>query len=138
MCNITTPIFENTFIFDSYANRKGKGTHAAIKRYQYFAKHNEYVLKCDIKKFFPSIDLEVLKTVFRKKIKCKDTLWLMDLIVDSSHSSQTTNTHDYIGGIEYQDNVIEAIYTDEGRAVPNGTVYRYEYAKVIQESCLVI
>jgi RHS repeat-associated protein len=39
----------------------------------------------------------------------------------------TTNTHDYIGGIEYQDNVLEAIYTDEGRAKPNGTSYIYEY-----------
>lgn len=88
LCNITTPIFEKAFIFDSYANRKGKGTHAAIKRYQYFAKHNKYALKCDIKKFFPSIDLEILKTIFRKKIKCKDTLWLMDLIVDSSNPQE--------------------------------------------------
>jgi RHS repeat-associated protein len=40
----------------------------------------------------------------------------------------TTNTHDYIGGIEYQDNVLEAIYTSEGRAMPNGAnTYRYEY-----------
>jgi RHS repeat-associated protein len=39
----------------------------------------------------------------------------------------TTNTHDYIGGIEYQDNTLEAIYTDEGRAKPYGTTYRYEY-----------
>jgi RHS repeat-associated protein len=43
------------------------------------------------------------------------------------NSDQTTNTHDYIGGIEYQGNVLEAIYTDEGRAKPFGTAYRYEY-----------
>jgi RNA-directed DNA polymerase len=88
LCNITAPIFENTFIFDTYANRKGKGTHKAIERYQYYAKQYKYVLKCDIKKFFPSIDHEILKSEFRWKIRCPKTLWLMNLIVDNSNPQE--------------------------------------------------
>lgn len=76
LCNIIEPIFERTFIYDSYANRKGKGTHAAILRYQQYARQFPYVLKCDIRKFFPSLDHEVLKSELRWRIKCPDTLWL--------------------------------------------------------------
>ncbi len=85
LCNVIEPIFDKTFIFDSYANRKGKGTHKAIERYQEFAKQYEYVLKCDIRKFFPSLDLGILKQEIRWKIKCPDTLWLIDLIIDNSN-----------------------------------------------------
>lgn len=88
LCNIIEPLFENTFIEDSYANRKGKGTHRAINRYQFYAKKYKYVLKCDLRKFFPSIDHELLKLVIRKKISCSKTLWLMDLIIDNSNEQE--------------------------------------------------
>ncbi len=54
------PIFEPSFIFDSYACRKGKGTHAAVDRCQRLARRYQYVLKADVRKFFPSIDHEIL------------------------------------------------------------------------------
>ena len=85
ICNVIEPIFERTFIHDSYANRKGKGTHKAIVRYQQYARQYKYVLKCDIRKFFPSIDHEILKQELRWKIACPDTLWLLDLIIDASN-----------------------------------------------------
>ncbi len=85
LMNIMAPIFEKTFIFDSYANRIGKGTYAAIERYQHYAKSFPYILKCDIQKFFPSIDHEILKKEIRWKILCKDTLWLSDRIIDGSN-----------------------------------------------------
>lgn len=88
VCQIIEPIFEKAFIFDSYANRKNKGTHGAILRFQEFARQNKYALKCDIRKFFPSIDLGILKTLIRKKIKCPDTLWLIDLILDNSNPQE--------------------------------------------------
>jgi retron-type reverse transcriptase len=88
LCNIIEPVFDRAFIFDSYANRKGKGTHKAINKYQVFAKKNNYVLKADIKKYFPSIDLEILKAEIRKKISCTDTLWLIDLIIDNSNKQE--------------------------------------------------
>ncbi len=68
--NILEPIFEPVFIYDSYATRKGKGTHAAIDRFQKFARTNKYVLKCDIKRYFPSIDHDVLMELVRRKIAC--------------------------------------------------------------------
>lgn len=88
LCNVIEPLFEPSFIFDSYANRRGKGTHKAITRFQNFLRRYKYVLKCDIRKFFPSIDHEVLKKEIRRKIACQDTLWLMDHIIDNSNSQE--------------------------------------------------
>lgn len=88
LCNIIEPIFERSFIYDSYANRKNKGTHKALLRYQTFARKNKYVLKTDIKKYFPSIDHEILKQAIRKKIACPDTLWLIDKIIDNSNPQE--------------------------------------------------
>lgn len=56
LCNIIEPIFEPTLISDTYANRKGKGTHAGIHRCQHFLRQYQFVLKADIRKYFPSID----------------------------------------------------------------------------------
>ena len=96
LCNIIEPIFEKTFIYDSYANRKGKGTHKAIERYQHYARRYPYVLKCDIRKFFPSLDHPILKQELRWKIKCENTLWLIDTIIDSSNP-QESNLAYFVG-----------------------------------------
>jgi retron-type reverse transcriptase len=88
LCNVIEPIFEKTFIFDLYSNRKNKGVHEAVKRARAFAKHYAYVLKCDIKKYFSSIDHLALKKTIRSKIKCSDTLWMTDLIIDSSNPQE--------------------------------------------------
>jgi retron-type reverse transcriptase len=85
LCNIIVPIFERSFIRDSYANRVGFGTHKALRRFTKFARNTEYVCQCDIKKYFPSIDLDILKSLIRHKIKCADTLWLIDKIIDNSN-----------------------------------------------------
>jgi retron-type reverse transcriptase len=88
LCNIIMPIFERTFIHDSYANRWGYGTHRALKRFTYFTRSSRYVLQCDIRKYFPSIDHAILKTILRRKIKCPDTLWLIDTIIDGSNEQE--------------------------------------------------
>jgi retron-type reverse transcriptase len=54
------------------------------------------VLQCDIKKYFPSIDLEILKQIVRRKIKCQDTLWLIDKIIDNSNEQLAVT--DYFPG----------------------------------------
>ena len=83
--NQIEPLFEKSFIFDSYANRKGKGTSNALKRANYFAKKYKFVLQLDIKKFFPSIDHEILINQLSKKIECEDTMTLLeDLIINSN------------------------------------------------------
>ncbi|PNW46918.1 UNVERIFIED_CONTAM: RNA-dependent DNA polymerase [Euhalothece sp. KZN 001] len=89
LCNIVMPIFERTFIADSYANRVGFGTHRALKQFTKFARSSQYILQCDIKKYFPSIDLEIIKSIIRRKIKCRKTLWLIDTIIDSSNPQES-------------------------------------------------
>lgn len=93
------PLFERSFIYDSYANRVGKGTHRAIERYHQFARTHDYVLKCDIRKFFPSIDHGILKETLRRRIACPDTLWLIDLIID--HSNPQEPVDDYFPGDDF-------------------------------------
>ena len=88
LMNIIAPLLECGFIFDSYANRIGKGTHKAISRYREFLNINEYVLKCDIKRYFPSIDHIILKALIRKRISCKETLRLIDIIIDGSNPQE--------------------------------------------------
>ena len=88
LCNIVVPIFEPTFISDSYSNRVGFGTHRAVKRFTKFLRSSDYILQCDIRKFFPSIDREILKSLIRRKLKCRDTLWLIDLIIDKGNDQE--------------------------------------------------
>ena len=88
LCNVIAPIFERTFIDDSYANRLGFGNHRALRRFIQFARSSKYVLQCDVRKYFPSIDLNILKGLLRRKLKCADTLWLIDLIIDSSNEPE--------------------------------------------------
>lgn len=86
ICNVIEPVFERRFIFDSYANRTGKGTHQALDRCTDFSRNfrNGYVLKCDVSGYFPSMDHEILKTTIAKTLKCKDTLSLLGVIIDAS------------------------------------------------------
>jgi RNA-directed DNA polymerase len=86
LCSIIMPSLERTLIADTYANRTGYGTHRALQRFIHFTRTSRYVLQCDIRKYFPSIDLTILKTLLRRKIKCPDTLWLIDTIVDGSNA----------------------------------------------------
>ncbi len=85
LCHIIEPIFERTFVAESYANRKGFGTHKALQRFIQFARSNRCLLQCDIQKYFPSIDHAILKSLLRRKIKCLNTLWLVDTIIDNSN-----------------------------------------------------
>lgn len=83
VCNVIEPLFERRFIFDSYANRAGKGTHRALNRCQEFARRYRYVLQCDLKQFFPSIDYAILREILARVISDQDMLWLVDQILAS-------------------------------------------------------
>jgi retron-type reverse transcriptase len=88
LCNIIAPIFERSLIPDTYANRIGFGSHKALKRFTTFTRTSKYVLQCDIQKYFPSIDHSVLKAMIRRKIKCPQTLWLIDTLIDNSNPQE--------------------------------------------------
>ena len=81
-------IWEKIFIYDSYACREEKGTHAAVKRLQGFlrkasqnGKVKAYYLQLDIKDFFTSIDKKILFNFFKNKIDNPDVLWLIEKII---------------------------------------------------------
>lgn len=85
LCNIIVPLLERSLIADTYANRLGFGTHRALHRFTEFARSSQYVLQCDIRKYFPTVDHEILKAILRRKLKCSDTLWLIDTLIDQSN-----------------------------------------------------
>lgn len=83
LCNLIEPIFERSFIHDSYANRVGKGTHRALNRCQQFARRYRYFLQCDVRQFFPAIDHAILRDTLQRKVIDPDTRWLMNQILES-------------------------------------------------------
>ena len=83
LCNVIEPLFERSFIHDSYANRVGRGTHRALDRCQAFARRFRYALQCDVRQFFPSIDHAILRQTLSRKLHDPDLLWLIDRILAS-------------------------------------------------------
>ena len=81
--NVLEPVLERPMIHHSYACRKGKGTHAAVEYAFKQCKSNIWFLKLDVRKYFDSIDHEVLKTQLRKLLKDIRVLTLLDGIIDS-------------------------------------------------------
>jgi RNA-directed DNA polymerase len=86
--NVIEPLFETRFIYDSYSCRIGKGTHAAIHRLRSFLRQESmnntktvYALKGDIRKFFASVDQEILIFLLGKKIKDEHTIHLLQRII---------------------------------------------------------
>jgi hypothetical protein len=69
-------------IFDSYACRPGKGSHRAVRKAQYFSRRFGRFLKLDIRRFFETLDHEVLKTSLRRLVKDRRLLELADRIIE--------------------------------------------------------
>lgn len=89
------PFFDKTFIADSYSCRVNKGTHKAIDRFRDFTykvsknhTRTAWVLKCDIRKFFASIDQKVMLEIIKEYIPDKDIFSLLSEIVRSFHSTE--------------------------------------------------
>ena len=84
LCNIIEMFFEKMFIFDSYANRKGKGTLKAIQRFEYFRKKlsqnntsSVFILKSDIRHYFDAVNHSILLKIILKRINDPKVLWLI-------------------------------------------------------------
>ncbi len=89
------PFFDNAFIYDSYSCRQDKGTHKASEQFKKFCfkvSHNHtrtcWVLKCDIRKFFASVDQAVLLGILSLYIPDQDILWLLKEIISSFQSTE--------------------------------------------------
>ncbi len=88
------PFFDKTFIADSFSCRDYKGTHKALQRFKTFSnivsKNNTqtcWILKCDIKKFFASIDQAILLKILDERIPDKKIVNLLKEIITSFHST---------------------------------------------------
>ena len=93
MFRVLYHIFDKKFIFDSYSCRFNKGTHIGVKRLYKFVRsasknfhHQIFALKCDVKKFFYSIDHDILLNLIKREITDTDTLDLIQKIVSSFYS----------------------------------------------------
>ncbi|MFN8317172.1 MAG: RNA-directed DNA polymerase [Chitinophagales bacterium] len=85
--NIIEKNFVSVFTADTYSCIKGRGIHGAayaVQRAMRNEQKTKYCLKLDIKKFYPSIDHDILKYLLRKKFKDNNLLWLLDEIIDSA------------------------------------------------------
>ncbi len=91
LTQVLEPHFERRFADQSYACRTGFGTHRALDAAASACKTFPYVLQCDIRKYFPSIDHEILKTQLARAVKCRRTLDLAALIVDGSNEQEPAN-----------------------------------------------
>ncbi|MDO8590560.1 MAG: reverse transcriptase/maturase family protein [bacterium] len=87
--------FDSRFIFDSYSCRNFKGTHRALNRFRDFertvSRNNRrtcWILKCDVRKFFASVDQNILISILKRHIPSKDILWLLELVIESFNSGK--------------------------------------------------
>jgi hypothetical protein len=85
LCNLIEPLFERSFVADTYANQRRKGTHRALGRVQQFARRYPFVVQADVRQFFPSLDHAILRGELARKITDLDTLWLVDRILESGN-----------------------------------------------------
>ncbi|HAI74435.1 MAG TPA: hypothetical protein DCS28_00975 [Candidatus Moranbacteria bacterium] len=103
------PFFDKTFIADSYSCRENKGMHKAINKFREYAnktsKNNTktcWILKCDIKKFFASIDHEILIKILSEYIPDKNIIWLLENIVESFSTENKISTGLPLGNLTSQ------------------------------------
>ena len=85
---VLEPIWTPQFTADTHACIKGRGMHSLLLKLREDLRNDAegtaYCLKLDVRKFYPSIDHEKMKTVVRRKIKDPEVLWLLDSIIDSA------------------------------------------------------
>lgn len=96
LCNVMEPLFERSFIFDSYANRVGKGTHRALDRCTQYARRFRYVMQGDVRLFFPSIDHEILSARLARRIRDPRVMDLARTII--AHSNPQPPAEAYFPG----------------------------------------
>ena len=93
LINVIQPIFEGTFIYDSFANQINKGTHKALSRFDFFkrkvSKNNTkkcFILKADIRHYFDEVSHEILINIIKRKIKDEKVIWLIKKILSNFNS----------------------------------------------------
>jgi retron-type reverse transcriptase len=126
------PIFDKGFIHDTYSCRLEKGTHKAVRRLESFTRKVSgnytkscFALKCDVKKFFDSVDHEILFSLIGRKISGPDTLWLLEEII-KSFSKSTKSANVQLGLFDLPQAIRERERERERETVPFGHCFRRE------------
>lgn len=105
--NILNPIYDKIFIYDSFASRKKKGSHEAVKRFESFVRKvssngklikepfnnnsiQGYCLKADFRKYFDSVNQKVLIEILKKKIDDEDFIWLVKVVLENFEIEKET------------------------------------------------
>ena len=119
LCNVMEPIFDKTFIYDSCANRKGKGNLFAIRRFDVFKRKvsengklvsynfddknqiKGYCLKADIKHYFQQVNHDILVKAIRRKVNDEKVIWLIERILEN-HSGKKERTGMPLGNMTSQ------------------------------------
>lgn len=90
LCNTIEPIFEKVFIYDTYANRKRKGTLKALKRFDCFKRKvtrnniaKAFVLKADIRHYFETVNHHILLSIIKTRIRDENVIWLIETILEN-------------------------------------------------------
>lgn len=123
--NVLEPLFVSVFTADTYSCIKGRGIHRAagnLKKALRDVSGTRYCLKMDVRKFYPSVDHDILKALLRRKIKDNDLLWLLDEIIDSADGVPIGN---YLS--QYFANFY-LTYFDHWLKEVKGVKYYYRYA----------
>ncbi len=115
---VLTQIFEPRFINDLYSSRLGKGTHAgvnALRKMTFKVSRNFtrscWALKCDVRKFYDSVDHEVLVNLLEKVLDDEAAMWLICDIIGSFHHEGTPGKGLPIGNLTSQ--IFTNIYLNE-------------------------
>jgi len=88
LVNVIGPLYERKFIYDTYANREGKGTHRALDRCTDYLRRFQYVLALDVRQFFPSIDHATLQGILARTLADAHVLDLTSKIIASGAGVQ--------------------------------------------------
>lgn len=132
---IINPILEPTFIYHSYACRKRKGTHLAVKNLRkslrIYCQYGRqiYFLKADIKSFFTSIDKKVLIRIIKKEIKNEDVIWLVKKIVLTNPAKGALKTGN-LSLFNKIPNHKSLFWVSEGKGLPIGNLTSQLFANI--------
>lgn len=102
VCRVMNPLLERIYVPQSYACRIGKGMHKAVEKAQEYVRNSRYFLKCDVAKFFDSVDHEILKSSLRRKFKDNRLLELLNRIIDHPVPGNPTGRGLPIGNLTSQ------------------------------------
>jgi RNA-directed DNA polymerase len=119
LVRVLEPLFEPRFLEDSFACRKGKGTHAGMRRALHFARRHPYALKCDLRRYFPSIDHGILTGEIARVVADARVMDLIGKIL-ASHRDGVRRVY----GNELFD------FTDHPRGLPIGNLTSQFFANI--------